>query len=259
MKREGNVALITGAAAGLGRDAALVLAQRGWRIAAVDLDEPGGRSLVREVERDGGVAKFLRGDLAQPETPARMVDWAVGEFGRLDALVNNAAILFVEPYTEQTAQVWDRILAVNVRAVALAMSAAARVMIRQGSGRIVNVTSPASHAGHAQQTAYSCSKAAVDSLTRSGAVALAKHGISVNSIAPGMMDTAMHRNLERDMMKLEGATDFQAFHDERTRRIPVGRRPEVREVTEALVWLVADAPAYITAERLNVSGGFDKD
>jgi NAD(P)-dependent dehydrogenase (short-subunit alcohol dehydrogenase family) len=254
-----NVILITGAAAGLGRDLALVMAGRGWRVAAVDIDEAGGKSLVQEIEQAGGGAKFLRGDLSLPATPGRMVDWAVEQFGRLDALVNNAGILFVEPYTAQTAAVWDKILAVNVRAVALAMSAAARVMIRQGFGRIVNVTSPASRAGHAQQTAYSCSKAAIDSLTRSGAVALAKHGIAVNSIAPGMMDTAMHRNLERDMMKIEGATDFQAFHDERTRRIPAGRRPEVREVTEALVWLVADAPSYITAERLNVSGGFDKD
>jgi NAD(P)-dependent dehydrogenase (short-subunit alcohol dehydrogenase family) len=255
----GRVILVTGAAAGLGRDLCQVMAGRGWRVAAVDRDAARGEALARELGARGATCRFLKADLAEPEAPARMVDWAMEQFRRLDVLVNNAAILIVESYTEQTAETWDRMLAVNVRAVALAMSAAARVMIRQGSGRIINITSPASRAGHPQQTAYACTKAAVDSLTRSGAVALARHGISVNSVAPGMMDTEMHRNLERDMMGLEGLTDFRRFHDERTARIPLGRRPEVREVTEAVAWLCADAPGYITAERLNVTGGFDKD
>lgn len=254
-----RVVLVTGGANGLGRDIALVLGGKGWRVALADMDEAGGRAVAKEIESAGGTARFYPVDLATPEGAREMVAWAVEQFGRLDVLINNAALMVVEEFGQMTAEAWERMLAVNVRAVALAMSAAGEVMKRQGSGRIVNITSPASRFGHRLQACYMATKAAVDSLTRSGSVALAPHGIPVNSVAPGMMDTDMHRALERDMMAADGIEDFQAFHDERTARIPLGRRAEVREVTEAVVWLATEAPAYITAERLNVSGGFDKD
>ena len=187
-----------------------------------------------------------------------MVQWASKTFGRLDVLVNNAGVLFVEPFTEMTAGVWEQTLMTNVRAVALAMSAAAEVMIGQKSGRIINITSPASRLGIPMHTAYAASKAAIDSLTRSGSTTLAPHRIPVNSVAPGMMDTEMHRRLEEAMAKLEGQ-DYESFHDRRTRRIPMGRRTTVDEVARAVVWLATDAPEYITAERLHVAGGFDRD
>ncbi|MBL8837099.1 MAG: SDR family oxidoreductase, partial [Alphaproteobacteria bacterium] len=98
-----------------------------------------------------------------------------------------------------------------------------------------------------------------DSLTRSGAAALAPHGVLVNSVAPGMMDTPMQRTTEALFAKLEGRSDGERFLDERTRRIPLGRRTDCETVAGAVVWLAVDAPDYITAERLNVSGGLDKD
>jgi NAD(P)-dependent dehydrogenase (short-subunit alcohol dehydrogenase family) len=109
-------------------------------------------------------------------------------------------------------------------------------------------------------TAYTASKAGVDSITRALAVALAPYGVQVNSLAPGMMDTEMQRSTEVVLARVNGrAEDLQAFLDERTRRIPLGRRAEVSEVAEAVVWLCLDAPAYMTAERLNMSGGLDRD
>ena len=107
--------------------------------------------------------------------------------------------------------------------------------------------------------AYAASKAAVDAVTRAAALALAPYGVLVNSVAPGMMDTEMQRSTEAELARLEGRTDMDAFLAERTRRIPLGRRAGVEEVAAGVVWLALDAPDYITAERLNFSGGLDRD
>jgi NAD(P)-dependent dehydrogenase (short-subunit alcohol dehydrogenase family) len=107
--------------------------------------------------------------------------------------------------------------------------------------------------------AYAATKAAVDSLTRSAAVALAAHGIRVNSISPGMMDTPLQQETEAIFCGLEGRSDLEAYKAERTARIPLGRRSDPEEMARAVVWLAMDAPDYMTAERLNVSGGLDKD
>jgi NAD(P)-dependent dehydrogenase (short-subunit alcohol dehydrogenase family) len=132
-------------------------------------------------------------------------------------------------------------------------------MAAQGGGRIVNVTSPASRMALPNYAAYAASKAAVDSITRAAAVALAPSGVLVNSVAPGMMDTEMQRSTEAALARIEGRADVEAFLAERTRRVPLGRRAEIAEVSAAVLWLALDAPPYITAERLNASGGLDRD
>src|SRR6185437_15347135 len=154
---------------------------------------------------------------------------------------------------------WDRTLDLNLKAVALICAAAGRHMQQRGSGRIVNVTSPASRMALPNYLAYAASKAGVDAVTRAAAVALAPFGVRVNSVAPGMMDTPMQRITEQQLATIDGRSDIDAFLDERTRRIPVGRRTDTETVAGAIVWLALDAPDYITAERLNASGGLDKD
>ena len=150
-------------------------------------------------------------------------------------------------------------MALNVRVLAMACKAAGRVMRDQRSGRIINVTSPGSRMALPDYTAYTASKSAVDSITRAAAVALAPFGVLVNAIAPGMMDTEMQRSTEEPLARVNGRDDLQAFLDERTRRVPLGRRAEVSEVAKAVVWLALDAPSYVTAQRLNMSGGLAKD
>ena len=147
----------------------------------------------------------------------------------------------------------------NVIAVAMAIRAALPVMQGHGGGRIVNITSPSARMAIPEYVAYSASKAALDSMTRSLAAALGPLGILVNSLNPGMMDTEIQRSTEADLARLQGRTDLETFRAERTRRIPLGRRPEVGETAGMVVWLCLDAPAYMTAERLNMSGGLDKD
>jgi NAD(P)-dependent dehydrogenase (short-subunit alcohol dehydrogenase family) len=158
-----------------------------------------------------------------------------------------------------TAAAWETALAVNVRAVALATAAAAREMAKQGGGRIVNITSAAARMALPNYAAYAATKAAVDSLTRSAAVALARDGIRVNSLSPGMMDTPLQMRTEETFCRLQGRGDLERFRAERTARIPLGRRTTPEEMARAVAWLAEDAPDYMTAERLNLSGGLDRD
>jgi NAD(P)-dependent dehydrogenase (short-subunit alcohol dehydrogenase family) len=188
-----------------------------------------------------------------------MIERVIGEFGRIDVLVNNAGYGGIEAFLDMTEELWDRTLAINLKALALLTAAAGRAMREQRSGRIVNVTSPASRMALPNYTAYAASKAGVDAVTRAAAVALAPYGVLVNSVSPGMMDTEMQRSTEADLARLEGRADLENFLAERTARVPLGRRTEPETVASAVVWLALDAPDYITAERLNVSGGLDKD
>ncbi len=254
-----RTAIVTGAAAGLGREVALGLAARGCRIGLADLDADGLRRTAAEADAAGGEALILPGDLTAEGGPEATVAAPLERWGALDLLVNNAGYGAIEPFLASTRRTWERTLAVNVTALALLCAAAGRAMRDRGGGRIVNVTSPGSRMALPDYAAYCASKAAVDSVTRSAAVALAPYGILVNSIAPGMMDTEMQRSTEAELARVQGRTDLRAFLDERTRRVPLGRRAAVSEVAEAVVWLCLDAPAYMTAERLNLSGGLDRD
>ncbi len=254
-----RTALVTGAASGLGEAVALQLARRGWHVAVADIDAAGAARVAADCIEQGGTGHAVAVNLLDADGPERMVAAAIERFGRLDVLVNNAGYGTGEAFLAMTAATWDRTLGVNLRAMALAMAAAGRHMAANKAGRIVNVTSPASRMALPNYAAYAASKAGVDSLTRSGAAALAPYGVLVNSVAPGMMDTPMQRTTEALFAKLEGRSDIERFLDERTKRIPLGRRTDCDTVASAIVWLAADAPDYITAERLNVSGGLDKD
>jgi len=251
-----QVALVTGGAGGLGAAVCRQMAAKGWTVAVADLDSDAARTVA---EACGNGASVIAVDLATAEGPARMVEQTVRRAGRLDVLVNCAAVAPAEAFLAMTAEAWGKTLLVNVRAVALAMAAAGRVMRTQGGGRIVNVTSAAARMALPDYAAYAATKAAVDSLTRTAAVALAPHGIQVNSLSPGMMDTGLQERSEAAFADLAGRNDLAAFKAERTARIPLGRRSDPDEMAAMVVWLATDAPAYMTAARLNVTGGLDKD
>jgi NAD(P)-dependent dehydrogenase (short-subunit alcohol dehydrogenase family) len=248
--------LVTGGARGLGAAICRQMAARGAVVAVADVDAAGAHAVAKTC---GDAAFAVAVDLASADGPAWIVDETVRRAGRLDVLVNCAAAAPAEAFLEMTAEAWERALLVNVRAVALAMAAAGRVMAAQGSGRIINVTSAAARMALPNYAAYAATKAAVDSLTRTAAVALAGQGIRVNSISPGMMDTPLQLETEAIFCRLDERSDLEAYKAERTARIPLGRRSDPEEMARAVVWLATDAPDYMTAERLNVSGGLDKD
>ena len=245
--------LVTGGASGLGRAVAFGAAERGAKVVVVDIDKVGAESVA---DACGGYA--LAVDLIK-DNPEQAIEDGAALLGGLDVVVNNAGYGASEAFLEMKAETWDRTLGLNVKALALVSAAAGRIMMKQKSGRIINITSPASRMALPNYTAYAASKAAVDAITRAAAVALAPYGIRVNSLAPGMMDTPMQRVTEEALARIEKRTDIEKFLAERTARIPVGRRIEPKEVAKSVLWLAFDAPDYITAERLNVSGGLDKD
>jgi NAD(P)-dependent dehydrogenase (short-subunit alcohol dehydrogenase family) len=234
-------AMITGAGSGLGRATALVLAARGCALALVDIDAQAVQSCAAEC--GPGMTVILQ-DLTTDSGPESSVTRAIAALGGLDIVVNNAGYGAGEDFFALSARTWDRTLDLNLKAVALIC---------------VNITSPASRMALPNYMAYAASKAGVDAVTRAAAVALAPHGVTVNSVAPGMMDTPMQRITEQQLAALEGRNDFDVFLAERTRRIPLGRRTDCETVARTVVWLALDAPDYITAERLNASGGLDKD
>jgi NAD(P)-dependent dehydrogenase (short-subunit alcohol dehydrogenase family) len=251
--------LVTGAAGGLGREIALQLAARGARIGTADLTAGGLAETAPMARETGAEVEEIATDLTVEGAPEAAVARVTDRWGGIDALVNNAGYGVIEPFLDSTQAAWTRTLALNVTALAMCCKAAGRVMRDQRAGRIVNITSPGSRMALPDYTAYTASKAGVDSITRALAVALAPYGVLVNSLAPGMMDTEMQRSTEADLARRHGRTDLQAFLDERTARVPLGRRAEIAEIAASVVWLALDAPPYMTAARLNVSGGLDKD
>jgi NAD(P)-dependent dehydrogenase (short-subunit alcohol dehydrogenase family) len=251
--------IVTGAAGGLGREVATQLARRRAKVGLVDIDGAGTAQTAAACRGLGAEVEEIVGDFTQEGAPEAAVERIRARWGGLDVLVNNAGYGGIEPFLAMTQRLWQKTLNLNVIALAMACAAAGRVMKEQGGGRIVNITSPASRMALPDYAAYAASKAGVDSVTRAAAVALAPHGILVNSLAPGMMDTEMQRSTEETMARVNGRDDVQAFLDERTRRVPLGRRAEISEIARAVVWMALDAPDYMTAERLNMSGGLDKD
>jgi NAD(P)-dependent dehydrogenase (short-subunit alcohol dehydrogenase family) len=250
-----RVALITGAGGALGRAIAQTYRREGALLALADLDP---RAAAVTLANLGQPTECLTLPLDISDTAAcrQLVQAVVSHFGQLDILVNCAAICLVDPILEVTPERWDRVFAVNVRGAFFCMQAAAQVMIPRKFGRIIHISTPASRMGFPHFASYAASKAAVDSMTRAAAVAWAAHGVTVNCIVPGRMTGGMVDALEDDLVRVTGKT-VEELRAERTRGLPMERRVAPEEVAEAAVWLASDRAAYVTADRLNITGGME--
>lgn len=250
-----KIALVTGGGSGLGRAVAQRFAREGATLALADLD---GRAAAETLELSGqtDAGLSLAADLSDPAAARAAVERTASVYGRVDILVHCAAICLVDPLLDVTPERWDRVFAVNVRGAFFCMQAAARVMIPRGAGRILQISSPASKLGFPYFASYAASKAAVDSMIRSAAVAWGPHGITVNAIVPGRMTGGMIGKLEEDLAKAMGKSP-EELKATRTQGLPMGRRVEPEEVAMAAVWLASDAAAYVTGERFNFTGGME--
>ena len=237
----GRVALVTGAARGIGRAIAAAYAAEGAVLALADLDADGAAAAARALG-DGAVA--LPVDLAVPAQASAVVERAVAALGRIDVLVNNAGILRLGRVGDIAVEEWDLVFAVNARAVFLTTQAAAPHMARQGGGRVVNVASMAGKTGAAGQSHYAASKAAVIDFTRSAAAELGPSGVTVNCICPGFVLTEMG-----------AATRTPELVAEWTARSPLGRLGEPADVAKMAVFLASDDASYCTGQAFNVTGG----
>jgi NAD(P)-dependent dehydrogenase (short-subunit alcohol dehydrogenase family) len=244
-----RVAIVTGAASGIGRATAIAFAQAGARLSLSDLNEAGGAETLEAVRKAGVDGMFTRCDVAQEKDVDAMVAKTVERFGRLDCAYNNAGIENdPKPITEITPEVFDRVMSINVRGVYLCMKAEIAAMLRNKRGAIVNTASVAGLIGPAGLSPYVASKHAVVGLTKSASSEFASAGIRVNAVCPGLIRTPMLDRLEANL----GSDAFQAF----VAATPIRRVADPAEVAAAVVWLCSDAASFVTGFPMAVDGGF---
>jgi NAD(P)-dependent dehydrogenase (short-subunit alcohol dehydrogenase family) len=250
---DGKVAIVTGGASGFGRATVLRFAREGARVVLVDLDEPRGRGVVDEVRAAGSDADLVVGDVSQLAVAEEVVQAALGGFGRLDVLVNNAGIVQGDDRDtwDTTEEKWDRVLQVNLRSVFVCSKAAIPVMLERGGGSIVNVASIAASVctGGA---AYAASKGAILSYTRHTARELARRGVRVNAVSPGFMRTPMTTGEREGLDEAAQEARVTGF----AAHLPMKRMGAMDDIADAILFLASDEASYITGQEVIVDGGY---
>ena len=241
-----RVAVVTGAANGLGREIAQLLAREGARVALGDLDGAGLERTTADIKTAGGAALAVVVDLTEEGPAKRLIEVAVAEFGRLDILVNNAGLGPSNPAEDVREEDFDLTVAVNLKGTFFTSQAAGRVMIKQRYGRIINLSSQAGFVALPTESVYCMTKAGVAHLTKCLAVEWAPHGITVNAVAPTFIKTP---GTVRWLEDPEFAADVVS-------RIPLGRVGQPVDVAGAVVFLASPAAAMITGATLLIDGGW---
>lgn len=254
MKLEGKVAIVTGAAQGIGKGVALEYAKEGANIAILDINGEKLKKTAEEIHAAGVECFQYVGDVSNENTVKEFVDSVVEKFGKIDVLTHCAGILRSCAIVDQDVKDWDAVVAVNLRSSFLFSKYVGKQMKDQGSGAIVLVDSCASKTAEAFNAVYCASKAGVRLLAQSLALELAEYGVRVNSIAPGTINTDMIQRCLHDRAPLYGLT-FEEYLHEFNEATPLKRMGEPSEIGRLCVFLVSDESAFITGSSFNISGG----
>jgi NAD(P)-dependent dehydrogenase (short-subunit alcohol dehydrogenase family) len=243
----GKVALVTGSASGMGLAAAHAFAEAGAAVALADFREDVVKAEAQKLVASGHKAIAIRCDVSDDAQVEQMVERVVSEFGRLDAAFNNAGVMaHIAPTVESTRDDWDRVIGINLRGVWSSMKYELRQMQRQGSGAIVNNASVGALTGNPGIASYIASKHGVVGLTRTAALEYVQHGIRVNAVNPGLIDT----QIARDVV----SGDEQAYNDI-AKNEPIRRAGRPEEIASAVVWLCSPGASYVVGHALTVDGG----
>ena len=244
MRLEGKVALISGGARGMGAAEVRLFAREGAKVVIADVLEDEGRKVEAEIKESGGSALFVKLDVTNESEWLNAVETAVQSFGKLNVLVNNAAIIRSERVLETTEQIWDDVMSVNAKGVFLGTKSAIPEMQKIGGGSIINISSGAGITGSDQNAAYHASKGAVRIFTKAAAIQYAKDNIRVNSVHPGPVDTAMLSSIRSD-----------SDNQERLGLVPLGRVGRPEEVAYGVLYLASDESSFVTGSEVVIDGG----
>ncbi len=246
---ENKVAIVTGGTSGIGRAAAVALAIAGAKVVVSGRRETEGNETVKQVQAAGGEAVFIQADVTKEADIARVVAEAVNNYGRLDIAFNNAgaAVETSMPVTEVTESEYRRLFDINVWGVMAAIKHEVPAMLKSGGGSIINTSSIAGHVGMATASIYIATKHAVEGITKTAALELAKEGIRVNAVAPAAIETDM---IDRFVGKEGDMRDYlTSLH-------PIGRMGRPQEIANVVVWLASDQSSFVTGHSLVADGGF---
>jgi 2-hydroxycyclohexanecarboxyl-CoA dehydrogenase len=249
MRLDGKIAIVTGAGRGIGRAIALALAREGAEVAVADLIGGNAEAVRREVEGMGRKALALTVDVTQRDEVEGMVKTTVDQFGQLDILVNNAGWDKVEPFMESREETWEKVIAINYKAVIYSCRAALAHMIPRRKGKIVNIGSDAGRVGSSGEAVYSGAKGAVIAFSKTLAREMARHGINVNVVCPGPTDTPLVHQIMAE------SSDAEKVLQRMTQLVALKRLGKPEEIAAAVVFLASSEADFITGQTLSVSGG----
>jgi len=248
----GQVALVTGAAGGIGRAVALALGQVGAKVLLVDIAKEAGLHTQSLIANVGGEAMFVQADVSDPDQVQNYVNTAMQAWGRIDIFMNNAAWQGeIHSLVDYPLDVFEKVMNINVRGVFLGLKYVLPIMIQQGKGAVVNTASLGSFLATRKLGPYTASKHAVMGLTKTAALEVARKGIRVNAVCPGPVDTEMLREIEAS----QATGSAEQLRAQRTASIPDGRYADPVEVANLMVYLASDLSSHITGQGIQINGG----
>ncbi|MDI6881186.1 MAG: 3-oxoacyl-ACP reductase family protein [Desulfitobacteriaceae bacterium] len=248
MRMQDKVVIVTGGGRGIGEGICKKLAEEGAKVVVADLVFDNASVTAREIISNGGTALALKTDVTKRVDVVLMTGKVIEEFGRIDVLVNNAGWDKVEPFLDSTEETWDKILTINLKGVLYTCKEILPLMIQQGYGKVVNISSDAGRVGSSGEAVYAAAKGGIIAFSKTLAREMAQHKINVNVVCPGPADTPLFQEISSYNPKLAGALE---------KTIPFRRLANPNDIANAVCYLASDEAEYVTGQTLSVSGGLN--